>query len=149
MDYVSEENRDYFFSVVNKLTLLERIILYKSVPISKKRALWKNIVILALRVLCPIPYSYNATLREKRMRKCASNQKCKWIANLYGAWGPKEITLSNNFSETLEMEFEGKLFFVPVGYDEYLKNVYGDYMKLPPQEKRITHHSYQVYWKNC
>ena len=24
-------------------------------------------------------------------------------------------------------------------YDKYLRNVYGDYMKLPPKEKRRTH----------
>jgi lipopolysaccharide cholinephosphotransferase len=27
-----------------------------------------------------------------------------------------------------------------VGYHEYLKNVYGDYMSYPPVEKRVTHH---------
>ena len=26
---------------------------------------------------------------------------------------------------------------VPIGYDEYLKMAFGDYMKLPPQEQRV------------
>ena len=29
---------------------------------------------------------------------------------------------------------------VPVGFDLYLKIVFGDYMKLPPEEKRVTEH---------
>ena len=29
---------------------------------------------------------------------------------------------------------------LPVGYDSYLKIAFGDYMQLPPKEKRIPHH---------
>lgn len=36
-------------------------------------------------------------------------------------------------------EFEDEKFKIPVGYNEYLTHVYGDYMKLPPVEKRVTH----------
>ena len=36
-------------------------------------------------------------------------------------------------------EFEGCEFWGPNDYDTYLKNLYGDYMKLPPPEKRQTH----------
>lgn len=38
-----------------------------------------------------------------------------------------------------ELEFEGKLYSVPCGWHEYLSNMYGDYMVLPPVEKRRLH----------
>lgn len=41
--------------------------------------------------------------------------------------------------ETVEAEFEGHLFPILKEYDKYLTINYGDYMKLPPVEKRITH----------
>lgn len=35
--------------------------------------------------------------------------------------------------------FEGKTFSAPKDTDTYLKNQYGDYMKIPPPDKRATH----------
>ena len=32
-------------------------------------------------------------------------------------------------------------------FDEYLKATYGDYMQLPPVEKRVSHHKFEAYWK--
>lgn len=36
-----------------------------------------------------------------------------------------------------EKEFEGKKFYLPVGYDKYLKSIYKDYMKIPSEENRV------------
>lgn len=44
------------------------------------------------------------------------------------------------FRSSVEKEFEGELFPLPVGYDSYLRTVFGDYMQLPPEEKRVAPH---------
>ena len=52
------------------------------------------------------------------------------------------------FTKRVKVEFEGGEYWAPLRYDEYLKGMYGDYMKLPPLEKRITHHTNNMFWKN-
>lgn len=37
------------------------------------------------------------------------------------------------FEKTVLLDFEGKKFCAPVGYDAYLTSFYGEYMKLPPK----------------
>lgn len=44
---------------------------------------------------------------------------------------------SRCFRKYREMDFEGMRFFVFEEYDMYLSLLYGDYMKLPPKEKRV------------
>lgn len=39
----------------------------------------------------------------------------------------------------IDIEFEGKQYRVPSNYDAYLTHVYGNYMQLPPENKRIAH----------
>ncbi len=43
------------------------------------------------------------------------------------------------YEDMVEMEFEGHMFPVMGCWDEYLTKCYGDYMKLPPEDKRQTH----------
>lgn len=39
-----------------------------------------------------------------------------------------------------QISFEGVMFNAPNNTTDYLKNVYGDYMRLPPEEKRVPSH---------
>ena len=64
-----------------------------------------------------------------------------------GAYGKKDIFLRELFLNSIEIEFEGTTFIVPQCYDEYLKQLYGDYMQLPPIEKRISNHNYEAKYR--
>ena len=42
--------------------------------------------------------------------------------------------------ETMEVPFEDITVSIPVGYDAYLRRIFGDYMQLPPEEGRVAKH---------
>lgn len=60
-------------------------------------------------------------------------------------YGIREIIPAEVFSDIIEVEFEGQKFPAPIGYDIYLRSLYGEYEKDPPLEKQKTHHSYTAY----
>ena len=62
----------------------------------------------------------------------------------YGNWVIPEDCLGNY----CELPFEDALFKCPEHYDVYLRQCYGDYMKLPPIEKQENHQSIQVRFLN-
>lgn len=64
-----------------------------------------------------------------------------------GTYGVKEILESESFSNYSLVDFEGYKFCAPCGYHEVLTHLYGDYMQLPPIEKRVSHHNFNAYWK--
>ncbi|MBQ4572311.1 MAG: LicD family protein [Clostridia bacterium] len=44
-----------------------------------------------------------------------------------------------DFLPAIELEFCGKMYSAPKNYDNVLKITYGDYMQLPPEDKRVAH----------
>ncbi len=57
----------------------------------------------------------------------------------WGLYGAGERMLKSEFEKTVMVEFEGRQFPTFSCWDSYLKGLYGDYMQLPPVEKRRTH----------
>lgn len=60
-------------------------------------------------------------------------------ANLAVTVGSKEAIAKGIISKTITLEFEEHPFPAPKHYDEYLTQLYGAYMELPPVEQRTTH----------
>lgn len=62
------------------------------------------------------------------------------IANV--VWGPcrtGEFLAKSLFESTVPLIFEGHKLPALSGWDVYLAHLYGDYMQLPPEDKRVAH----------
>lgn len=70
-------------------------------------------------------------------------KKTKRVGNFVGT--TVMCSDKSNFKDTVEVEFEGKKYPAPVGYDKYLTDFYGNYMQLPPVEKRVSNHHFKAY----
>lgn len=80
----------------------------------------------------------------KRDKLMSSVKSSGTLANIYGAWRKKEYVPSEWFGDGTKLEFEGISVTGPKYYDKWLTQVYGDYMTLPPVEKRTTHHNVDI-----
>jgi len=79
----------------------------------------------------------------KKINKIASkykNNNTKLMGNCLCGIDMKEAVQSKCFDNTVYLEFEGKKYPCPIGYNEWLSSRYGYYMELPPVNERVTHH---------
>ncbi len=79
----------------------------------------------------------------------AEDDSCQRLTNYHTVYRKTEWYLRKDFDDTITVEFEGKQYHLMSGYDDYLRQIYGDYMQLPPPEKRIArHHRHHYLWKD-
>lgn len=71
----------------------------------------------------------------------------KYVAHQVLGYGFKERIEKIKMDSYKEFRFESGYYYGPIGYDDYLTNLFGEYMVLPPIEKRISHEFYSVKYK--
>lgn len=79
---------------------------------------------------------------KKQLHKWADKlfYKNKDTKRVYGGTAHGKMCFEKRLlDELVDVKFEGELFKVPKDYDTFLKDIYGDYMKLPPVEERVAH----------
>lgn len=68
-----------------------------------------------------------------------NSMESDFSGTITGAYKVKEIVPTRYWGEPTKYKFEDKEFYGPKMYDEYLTHMYGDYMVLPPEDKRKSH----------
>ncbi len=79
-------------------------------------------------------------LRDRLAKAC--NRKKTELISHYTLEYPRSCRYglpAKCFDQFTELEFEGHKFRAFAEYDIYLRGHYGDYMKLPPKEERVSH----------
>jgi len=134
---------------LQSLIPIKRKFRMKILKPSPKNVWWKRIAIQVSKILV-----WNASLKDMAAEidskiKDLNVDKAKYWGTPADTdpYANKSLYESLLFDTYLKVSFEGRQFFAPSGYDKVLRNYYGDYMQLPPVEKRTSPHSLNnIYW---
>ena len=130
----------YFFRILYHRALMS--LCYKD-SIDRKRPRGKaERLLLWIMEKVPVEKMTNPYRQKEKIDKLLKSQKVKgsiYIGNIMGAYRTKEIVPAIFYGEGKMYPFEDMELCGMEKYDEYLTWTYGDYMQLPPEEKRKTH----------
>lgn len=94
-------------------------------------------------ILKPIAKLIGTDYFSKKLEKIACQipyESAKYVGIVtWGLYGVGERMLKSEFEKEVEVEFEGYKMPAFSCWDSYLHGIYGNYMQLPPLEKRQTH----------
>lgn len=151
MDYFPIEKEKEIHQVTLKQEDILRFSILK-IALGKNivRSLGKFIKIIYTRAYCKIhrlkPYNIVNDL-ENRMKEYGSQGINKYMKVFFGG-SLKELKFTeDDFNALISIEFESHYFNIVKNYNDYLKSIYGDYMKLPPINERISNHDFSIYWR--
>lgn len=114
---------------------------YKDVIVTKNRN-WKDAILLWFMLKLPTQKMFN---HHKELDKCDRllkkypMDKSFYTGNMMGAYRTRELVPTSWYGDSSYYEFEGIKLRGIKEYDLYLKQLYGDYMQLPPEDKRRIH----------
>ena len=134
-----------------KIWYLGCFIRTSKVSIFFYKSFYRKCKLIIKRLVCHIlslaykPYDTHIALCKKY-----GYDNAIYYANLsWPGWKMREYCPKHVLDDFILVPFEDSEFYVMKGYDESLRLKYGDYMQMPPLEKRRSTHSYNVfYWKN-
>ncbi len=106
----------------------------------KNKKLTRFMAVFILLVLKKLYGAKRIDRKIDKMMKKYSYDDSSYVANLLGMKGIKEVVPIDFFESSKEIDFEGYKFKCPNKSEEYLTQIYGDYMKLPPEEQRTSMH---------
>ncbi|MCG0634676.1 LicD family protein [Lactiplantibacillus plantarum] len=80
------------------------------------------------------------------LKKYDSSEECG-AGFILSEYSVKECIPKKAFEQYMDIKFEDRKFRSIKDNKIYLESLYGDYMKLPPKDKRKPKHAYISYWK--
>lgn len=131
-----------------KRMFLRDVITIKSMTYSADRGILKNAIMLISRILLtPFSFSFLCKTMNLYAQKYNNKGTNHVYENCLGVYNSKHPWLKKDFDQVIDSPFEEYNVKIMKGYDDYLSCVYGDYMQLPPEEKRISTHTITAWWK--
>ena len=125
-------NRLYIF--IQGLILIK----FKYINISNYESMAKKLKYVLKKIyLCTISKKLLIYIRDSICKRYLN--KSKSLVTKYGGNFYKNQNPYNFYKDLTLQTFEDTSFYIPKNYDKILKNLYGNYMEIPPIEKQRQH----------
>lgn len=131
-----------------KLRMLKLKILAKKFSMSvcndefyKTKPFYKRII---RKFIQKHPYEYYIQKLDEMAQK-ENELDCEYIGTIIAGQGVKDVFPIELFEKYDYLDFEDTKLMVIREYDKFLTHRFGDYMKLPPVERRISEHKMKAY----
>lgn len=123
---------------MKRIKRIRRLIELKAAYIYLETSKAKKYIKRVISVLIPISLTTLNKSLDNEMKKYSGSgsEYLVSMASHYSYW--KQLMPKSIYGEPQRIVFEGKQFCAPADTVAYLTQIYGDYMKLPPVEKRYS-----------
>lgn len=95
---------------------------------------------LLISTLCILRFPSLKAVLKNRDKMYKAVPKSSLLTIYGGADVEKKVAPVEWFGDGVPVMFEGIEVTAPIEYHRWLSQRYGDYMQLPPEEKRVAHH---------
>jgi lipopolysaccharide cholinephosphotransferase len=142
LDVVPESK---FLRKLHKITLycLDRAVMSKLKVLSvQNRTIFKIIMMWILYfIMYPFPRVWLGENLDRLMKKY-NGSKSRFVSITLSSYGyDKQVLEQKIYGDPIDMLFNGYSLMAPEKWEKYLINLYDDYMKPPPLNKRVSRHN--------
>lgn len=134
-----DESYKHFHRVDNAY----KFLLTRMCGVRKGRSFGKNLVVLLMRCI-PQVIINDKKLLQRLDALCKKYEfgEMDYVASLLGAYGSREIMLKETLGTPKLYQFEDTVVYGVENPDQYLTHLYREWRKLPPEDRRVTHHDF-------
>lgn len=140
--FENAKKADSFFQKIQAILVrtITEVMLYKK-KIIKRKSCRHPFVAIILKIF---PGAFLMRL-QKTLMCLNQNDNADYLVALSGSCEYRRATsLKSVFLPTKPIQFENRVYQGMNNPDAYLKSVFGDYMKLPPEEERVNHNAIKI-----
>ena len=148
LDYVNDENKKLIPAEVKTLHQQWCALYNQSTIIGKIKLILFNLIQsdTSWKDFKEKPNTYSLKLHE--MHRCT--EPSQYVKSPTSAKSISQLFYDvSEFSSSVMLPFENREYPAPIGYDALLKQIYHDYMQLPPKWKRkLGTHCMEIKWRS-
>lgn len=133
--------KDKFVKTINRLSAIStRTTFSEHISLLKHKNTLGRFAIKTLAWFCRPAVRRHLIKKMDKLSHIYDYEKSKYVALHTGSYSYKEILPKEWLEEGSIHTFEHIEVILPKQYDAYLRQVFGNYMQLPPEDKRTAHH---------